>query len=127
MNISELEAALRSLSQERAVAGLADLLAVWKLGPEDVSALASSFERYFGNVWLEPADLHEAAYHLWSQFQRETIAPLPGMTMNERLYMFGLFDSMLLVALRTLRHCMQRSTRSGPNNSSKPTPRRGAA
>jgi len=54
--------------------------------------LKEGFERYIGNSWIENNDTHETIYHMWSSFRDEAITGIGGMTMNERLYYFGLFE-----------------------------------
>ena len=45
-----------------------------------------------GNTWIENNEDHLKIYQLWSSFRDEAISGIGGMTMNERLYWFGLFS-----------------------------------
>lgn len=50
-------------------------------------------ERYIGNVWFRDEQTHQRIFEVWSAFRREAIDGISGMTMNERLYCFDLFES----------------------------------
>jgi hypothetical protein len=61
-----------------------------------VNALRNHIEGYIGNTWIERADIHKTIYALWSDFVNTEVNVIGGMTMNERLFAFGLmsqFDS----------------------------------
>ncbi len=49
-------------------------------------------ERYFGNVWIPKEEEHSKAYRLWLSFRGDAIRGVGGMTMNERLWAFSLFE-----------------------------------
>jgi len=92
MNLDALEAEIRAISRDPLVQGAADLLVAWKESNATAGDLSNSLERYFGGVWINSAQDHERAYSIWSIFRREAIESIGGMTMNERLYWFGLFQ-----------------------------------
>lgn len=91
MNIEQFALELSSLAAEKDVAGLIAVLSSWQEDDSSVLDLESRVERYIGNVWFEREGVHEQVYRSWSAFRREAIAGIGGMTMNERLYYFGLF------------------------------------
>ena len=92
MNIDELIHGIRSCSPEREVQGLADWIADWKVGETTIENLKHIGDKYLGTMWLSSDALHEAVYALWQRFVHEKIEKVHGMTMNERLFTFGLMD-----------------------------------
>jgi len=92
MNYDEYINELNKYSDDKAVSKLAQLLDDWKSDNKTVMDLAETTERYFGNCWIDNEDIHSKLYQLWSDFRKEAIEGIVGMTMNERLYWFGLFE-----------------------------------
>ena len=92
MNLDELVREIRAVSTDLAVQGVADQLAAWKDSPATADDLAATLERYIGNVWIGSKQDHDQVYALWSAFRQDAISAIGGMTMNERLYWFGLFE-----------------------------------
>lgn len=92
MNLDELSSEIRKVSQESVVQELSRHLVEWKDNNETAEELKATIERYIGNSWIEKNEDHETSYKLWSSFRDEAIKGIGGMTMNERLYHFSLFD-----------------------------------
>jgi len=92
MNLDELTEAIRNVSSERVVQALANLLIEWKSNDETAEELKHTLERYFGHTWIKRNEDHKNLYNMWSEFKDEIILGIEGMTMNERLYWFGLFQ-----------------------------------
>lgn len=92
MTIDELAQNIRSVSKEYQVQRLADLLYEWKINDQTVEELSGTIERYVGHSWFADKDDHNRIYELWSTFRDNAISGIGGMTMNERLYWFGLID-----------------------------------
>ena len=92
MTIDELADKIRSISMQKEVQRLADLLIEWKSDQQTTEDLNYTIERYIGHSWFEKDEDHSKIYKLWSSFHDDEILGIGGMTMNERLYMFGLFD-----------------------------------
>ena len=92
MNLDDLIAEIRGTSADPVVQGIADQLAAWKTSSDTSDELAAGIERYIGQTWIASRQVHERVYALWSAFRRESIETIHGMTMNERLYSFGLYD-----------------------------------
>ena len=92
MNIDELAKKIRTVSDGEQVQRLADLLIEWKSDHQTVEYLNETIERYIGNTWFETDDNHSKIYKMWSSFRDKAIFGIGGMTVNERLYWFGLFD-----------------------------------
>lgn len=92
MNLDQLATEIERLSPDKNGRGLAMALRNWKTDSTDLNALAVLGERYIGHAWFESDATHNAVYKLWSSFRVEVISSVGGMTMNERLYYFGLFE-----------------------------------
>jgi hypothetical protein len=92
MNYDEYIKEVEKFSDDEVVVHLRKHLSEWKLDDCNVIELAASIERFFGNSWIESEETHNHLYGLWSKFKKEAIEGIGGMTMNERLYWFGLFE-----------------------------------
>jgi len=92
MTLDELAKEIRSVSDEKLIQELAKYIEEWKGDDRNASALETMVERFFGIVWIPKEEDHSKAYNLWSSFRDDAIHGIGGMTMNERLYAFGLFE-----------------------------------
>jgi hypothetical protein len=92
MNVDELADAIRKVSSEEVVQKLSRFMVEWKNNDETAEDLKERIERYIGNTWIERNEDHKKVYQLWASFRDEAISGIGGMTMNERLYQFGLFE-----------------------------------
>lgn len=92
MTLDELAREIRGVSDEKLVQDLARLFEEWKRDDRNVQALETTIERFFGRVWIPREDDHAKAYGLWAAFRDDAIRCIGGMTMNERLYSFGLLE-----------------------------------
>lgn len=93
MNIDELVENIRKVSTGKVVHDLTDIIQQWKSDENNVIDLKESIERYLGNTWIDKQSDFDNIYGSWSDFKDAAIEGIGGMTMNERLYWFGLFDS----------------------------------
>ena len=91
MNIDELVVAIKATSSEKVVQRLGDILLDWKKDETTVEDLRNLIEHYIGNTWITSDTVHSSVYQLWSTFRDDAILGVGGMTVNERLYCFGLF------------------------------------
>jgi len=92
MNLDELAQEFRKISNEKLLSELAQNIEAWKSDDRNVKELETMVERFFGNVWLPSEEDHSKAYGLWQAFKDDAVLGIGGMTMNERLYLFGLFE-----------------------------------
>ena len=92
MNFDEYIEEAKKYSNDEVVARLVSHLTKWKSDNTNVVELADSIERFFGNSWITNDETHTHLYKLWSNFKVAAISDIGGMTMNERLYWFGLFE-----------------------------------
>jgi hypothetical protein len=93
MTLGELIPAIQKASSDRVVHGLVDLLQQWRTSADTADDLYQNVERYIGNSWIASDAEHKTIYSLWSAFRAQCIAGRGGMTINERLYCFDLFDA----------------------------------
>lgn len=63
----------------------------WKVKDEGLDELVILVDRWHGNVWFKNEQDSNSFYRNWIKFKEEFIDLVAGMTMNERLYVFGLF------------------------------------
>ena len=92
MNLDELSENVSKVSSEKVVQDLSRFLVEWKDNEETAEELKDGIEKYIGNTWIEKNEDYEKVYQMWSSFRDEAISEIGGMTMNERLYLFGLFE-----------------------------------
>lgn len=92
MNLDELAYEISKVSSEKVAQDLSKFLVDWKNNDETVEKLKDEIERYLGNTWLEKNEDHEKIYQMWSLFRATAISGIDGMTINERLYAFSLFE-----------------------------------
>ena len=92
MNIDELTKNIRKVSSEKNVQELAEFIQKWKTDEQNTVELKESVERYLGNAWIDKKADFEKVYGMWSEFRDSAINGIGGMTMNERLWVFGLMD-----------------------------------
>ena len=92
MNLDELTKNIRKVSKEEIVKKLADNIQEWKKDERNAVELRDNVERFIGNTWIEKQTDFDKIYGMWTEFRNSAIDEIGGMTMNERLYWFGLFD-----------------------------------
>ena len=92
MNYDEFVNEVQKYDSDADVAKLFRVLKDWKINGESVVQLQSTIERFFGHSWIESEETHNHLYKLWSSFNTSAIGSIGGMTMNERLFWFGLFE-----------------------------------
>jgi hypothetical protein len=92
MNYDEYIDEVQKYSSDDAVSRFVAHLNNWKSNESNVIDLADSIEKFFGNSWITSEDTHSHLYQIWSSFKDAKVSGIGGMTMNERLYMFGLFE-----------------------------------
>ena len=92
MNYDEYIKEADKFSDDDVVSRLRKHLISWKDDDTNILELADTTERFFGNSWIESEETHSHLYRLWSTFKKDAIEGAGGMTMNERLFWFGLFE-----------------------------------
>ncbi len=92
MNLDQLTDKIAQVSPEKLVQALPKRIKEWKDDDRTVDELVHMVEHYFGNTWIPSEEDHSTCYRIWKEFKENVISGLGGMTINERLYHFGLFD-----------------------------------
>lgn len=70
----------------------AHLIDVWKRSAEALESLDYLVTKWHGNVWFQKTKDSDIFLQNWRNFKTEAIDGINGMTVNERLYFFGLFE-----------------------------------
>lgn len=90
MNLDEL---VNSVPETSLRDDLSRWVGEWKQDDKDVQLLANLISKWHGNVWFKDTD---ASNNFCSEFRAFKIAAIDnigGLTLNERLYWFGLFET----------------------------------
>jgi hypothetical protein len=89
MNLDEL---VESISESDLKAQLSHWIEGWKADDSDIEKLSAIIDKWYGNVWFTDRQSQSEFYKRFQKFREEAIRGIGGMTVNERLYWFGLFD-----------------------------------
>ena len=92
MNLDELVSSIPDAEHESRVR-LAQVVDAWKNDESTVDDLEGRIEKWIGHIWFGSDAAHQKFYKVWTEFKKSGIHGIGGMTMNERLYWFSLFDS----------------------------------
>jgi hypothetical protein len=112
--IDALIAGIRNVSNDPVAVNLVKLLEEWKSDNFTVTELERSIEKYIGNTWLASEQEHKDIYLLWSKFKVKEISDIKGMTMNERLFTFGLFERFEKISSETGKHDIYKKLHAKP-------------
>jgi hypothetical protein len=91
MNLDELVQSIPS-NEHALREQLAHWVDVWKRNEESLEQLSYVIGKWHGGVWFKDTEASNGFYRNWRQFKSEAIDGIGGMTLNERLYVFGLFE-----------------------------------
>jgi len=89
MNLDEL---VDSIPESELKAQLLHWVEGWKVDDSDVEALSELIDKWHGSVWFSDQQAQNEFYERFQKFREEAIQGIGGMTVNERLYWFGLFE-----------------------------------
>jgi len=92
MNLDELAKEITRISPEKVVQDLSRILLEWKENDNTARELQDRVEHCLGHTWITSNYDHRTIYKLWASFRDNAITDIGGMTMNERLYNFGLLE-----------------------------------
>jgi hypothetical protein len=89
MNLDEL---IASISDSELKNQLKQVVLEWKMSNSSIENLSKTIEKWHGNVWFSARENSDKFYKDFCEFKISAINNINGMTLNERLYWFGLFD-----------------------------------
>ena len=97
MTLPEFRTALVQIRPPTAEdAKLLDLLVgrleAWAADSATAETLLADLNRILGNVWFSTTEIHTAVFDALEAFAKQ-VHGIEGMTVNERLFTFGLFDA----------------------------------
>lgn len=90
MNLDEL---VNSVPEIDLRENLSRWVGEWKQDDKDIEALAYLIGKWHGNVWFQGADSSNKFHSEFQNFKSAAIDNIGGLTLNERLYWFGLFEA----------------------------------
>ncbi len=88
-NLDELIEKIKMFSKEEITQSLIKDMLSWKTDKRTIVELKENIDKYFEDNLID----NENIYKSWKDFKNKVIADILGMTMNERLYWFSLFDA----------------------------------
>ena len=91
MNLDELVESI-SKSDAELKNQLKIIVEKWKMDSSSTNDLDYMIGKWHGNVWFSSDKNSNLFYKNWCDFKSDAIDSINGMTMNERLFWFGLFD-----------------------------------
>jgi len=89
LNLDDLVA---SIPEPELKAQLLHWIEAWKTDDSDVEKLSEIIDKWHGSVWFSDRQAQNEFYERFQKFREEAIQRIGGMTVNERLYWFGLFE-----------------------------------
>ncbi|MBB5213105.1 hypothetical protein [Microbulbifer hydrolyticus] len=90
MNLDEL---VNSIPESDLRENLSHCVGEWKQDDKDIEVLTDLIRKWHGNVWFQEADASNKFHSEFQKFKSVAIDNIGGLTLNERLYWFGLFDA----------------------------------
>jgi len=89
MDIQQL---ITSVEQEDLRISLSESVSRWKNDQSDIYALYKTLKKWHGSVWFENDESHAEFHSFLEKFKKKSIDGIGGMTVNERLFHFGLLE-----------------------------------
>ena len=90
MNLDDL---VNSVPEAQLRDGLSQWDNEWKEDDNNIDHLAYLIDKWHGNIWFKGSDTSNELYDRFQEFKHTAIDGIGGLTLNERLYWFGLFES----------------------------------
>jgi len=89
MNIDELVNSIQELKLRKQ---LTQWVSEWKCDESDVLQLSDIISKWHDNVWFKNNSESNEFLNQFNAFKLSAIDGLGGLTLNERIYLFGLFE-----------------------------------
>ena len=90
MNIDEV---VDLIPDEKLRSDLAKWVNDWKEDDTDITRLEKMLSKWHSYTWFEDDERTLHFLNQFDEFRKTAISNIGGLTMNERLYYFGLFDN----------------------------------
>ncbi|WP_406829125.1 hypothetical protein [Microbulbifer sp. ARAS458-1] len=90
MNLDEL---VNSVPETELKESLSRWVGEWKQDDQDIEGLAYLIEKWHGNFWFQDKDSYNKFHSEFQNFKNAAVDNISGLTFNERLYWFGLFEA----------------------------------
>ncbi len=90
MNLDEL---VNSVPEPELRESLSRWVGEWKQDDKDIEELAYLIGKWHGNVWFQDTEASNKFHSNFQNFKSVAINDIGGLTLNERLHWFGLFES----------------------------------
>ena len=90
MNLDDL---CNSISEKELRTNITHWVTEWKQNDKSVHDLSDMIDKWHGNVWFKDENASNDFLNNFQEFKRFAIDNIGGLTVNERLYLFGLFDA----------------------------------
>lgn len=88
MNIDEL---VSSIEENELRENLSQWVCEWKKDESDINKLYEMVAKWHGNVWFKDQSKQNEFWLNLQVFKDKAVTGIGGLTVNERLYWFGLF------------------------------------
>lgn len=92
MNLDDFIIAIRKISKEDSVQKLIDNILEFKIDDRNAIEFKENIEQIFKESLVVNEEDFDNLYSEWTKFKNLAIDGIGGMTMNERLYSFALFE-----------------------------------
>jgi len=89
MNLDELVDSVQEVELRKQ---LLHWVSEWKSDDKDIENLDYMLGKWHDNVWFKDTDGSNVFFERFQEFKKIAIEGVGGLTLNERLYWFGLFE-----------------------------------
>jgi len=89
MNLDELVASVTEVELRE---GLLHWISEWKNDKSDIENLAFMIGKWHGNTWFKDTNESNGFHSRLEVFKKIAVEGIRSLTLNERLYWFGLFE-----------------------------------
>ena len=87
-----IDALVNSIEDDELRENLSQWIYEWKQDESDINKLYELVAKWHGSVWFKDSSKQNEFWSNLQEFKEIAIKGIGGMTVNERLYWFGLFE-----------------------------------